>query len=265
MARFSPRLAGSLRAACAAGGAVFCEGSIRALSNIANPADDRSLSYRFRARRDLRLKEFLLAAKERAARASGGPCRVADLGGAAAYWQRVGFDWLEQHGFAVDCFNLEASELSRDALPAGPVRLFEGNACAMTGHADDSYDIVHSNSVIEHVGGWPQMRDFAREVRRLAPSYYVQTPYFWSPVDPHFFRVPMIHWLPVSLRAKIHLRIGAGWAARAGDLDAAMAQADSNYMLDRSQFRALFPDAELRFERVLGFPKSMIATRLGRG
>ena len=234
------------------------------MSNIANPADDKSISYRFRARRDLFLKDFLLRARQGSATGAGAVCRIADLGGGAAYWQRVGHDWLAEHRFAVDCFNLEPSELSRDAAAASPVRLFQGDACDMADHADDSYGIVHSNSVIEHVGRWPHMRAFAREVRRLAPSYYVQTPYFWSPVDPHFFRVPMIHWLPVSLRAKIHRRIGAGWAPRARDIDAAMAQADSNFMLDRSQFRALFPDGDFRFERVFGLPKSMIAARLAR-
>lgn len=232
------------------------------MSSIANPTDDRSLSYRFRARRDVFLKNFLLAAKARAGVNAGTQCRIADLGGGAAYWQRVGYAWLQENGFAVDCFNLDASELSRDASSLSPVRLFEGNACRMVGHADHSYDIVHSNSVIEHVGGWHQMREFASEVSRLAPSYYVQTPYFWSPVDPHFFRVPMIHWMPTSWRAKIHRRFRAGWAPSAQSMDEAMAQAESNYMLDLRQFKTLFPDGETRFERVLGIPKSMIASRL---
>ena len=56
------------------------------------------------------------------------------------------------------------------------VSLIVGNACAME-LAENSYDFVHSNSVIEHVGRFADMTEFAKEVRRLTPAYYVQTPY----------------------------------------------------------------------------------------
>lgn len=230
------------------------------MSNIANPTDEKSVSYWFRSRRDRTLRSFLLAAKPNNKR----ECRIADLGGGAAYWERVGTDWLAKNGFFVDCYNLELSELSRDAQSHHTIRLLQGDACNMREHKDNSYDIVHSNSVIEHVGDWNNMTSFAKEVRRLAPAYYIQTPYFWFPIDPHFFRVPMIHWLPLSLQAKAHSRFRAGWGAKATNLDEAMFLASSSSMLDRRQLRWLFPDGVHIFERVFGLPKSMIATRLFR-
>ena len=226
--------------------------------NLANPADRNSLSFRFRSHRDVGLREFLLAARG----GKGRKCRIADLGGSAGYWERVGFDWLEENGFAVACVNNEPSELRRGSDGGGPIEYILADACRMEDFADDSFEIVHSNSVIEHVGGWPEIAGFAAVVRRLAPSYYVQTPYFWFPVDPHFYRFPALHWLPVAARAQVHRRMKAGWAPRATDRDAAMRLAESNFMLDRKQFRALFPDAEHSFERFAGLPKSMIATRL---
>lgn len=225
--------------------------------NPANAADPSSLSYRLRTRRDRALRAFLLQAP----RADGQTLRICDLGGGVAYWERVGLNWLEENAIHVTCINYSADELTRDAHRSAAITLAVGDGCDMAGHADNSFDVVHSNSVIEHVGGWPRIAAFAREVRRLAPAYYVQTPYFWFPADPHFYKVPMIHWLPVPLRAKVHRRVNAGWARGDGTLDQAMGLAMSNFMLDRAQFRHLFPDARHSFEFFAGLPKSMIAMR----
>jgi hypothetical protein len=104
------------------------------------------------------------------------------------------------------------------------------------------------------------MRAFANETRRLAPAYYAQTPYFWFPLDPHFPRVPLFHWMPVSWRCKLLSRFRIGWAQPTRDMDRAMAMVQSSVLLDRSQFKALFPDARHRFEWLI-LPKSMIAER----
>jgi hypothetical protein len=102
---------------------------------------------------------------------------------------------------------------------------------------------------------------FAAEVRRLAPAYYVQTPYFWCPIDPHFYRVPFFHWLPESLRAKLFRRMRVGHSPAQPDLARAMSLVESSMLLDAGQFRYLFPDATITFERLYGLPKSLIATR----
>jgi len=225
---------------------------------IADPANPRSLSHRFRSKRNEALRAFLLAARPPGARA----CRILDLGGGVAYWERVGTQWLVENRFEITCINYAASELTRDSDAAGHITIKIGDACNLSEYADFSFDIAHSNSVIEHVGGWRRMADFGGEVRRIAPAYYVQTPNFWFPVDPHFYRVPFIHWLPPALRAKIHGRVRAGWSGPAKNLDSAMKLAESNNMLAMSQMKHLFPDAEFRFEKVALLPKSIIATRL---
>ncbi|MCR9179552.1 MAG: class I SAM-dependent methyltransferase [Erythrobacteraceae bacterium] len=227
---------------------------------IADPANTKSLSYRFRSKRDKCLRDFLLQARSN----TSGPCRIIDMGGGAAYWERVGLDWLVSNDFSVTCINYAATELTRDAVSAGPISLKVGDACDLSEFADDSFDIVHSNSVIEHVGSWAKMSGFAKEVRRLAPAYYVQTPNFWFPVDPHFYRVPMIHWLPPAARASVHCKVKAGWAGPAKDVDSGMRLAESNNMLSLTQMKHLFPDASFKFERVALLPKSIIATRTHR-
>jgi SAM-dependent methyltransferase len=72
--------------------------------------------------------------------------------------------------------------------------------------AKDEFDLVYCSSVIEHVE--PARRDaFARELRRVGRGWFVQTPAFSFPLEPHAL-LPAAHWLPVALR-KHYWRLGA--------------------------------------------------------
>jgi hypothetical protein len=218
-----------------------------------------SLSDRFRARRDVKLRE-LIATLPR----GGEVLRVLDLGGRASYWRRVGFDFLRQQKVRVDILNVSIEE--QHTLEEGK-DLFSyvlGDARALE-FADDSYDLCHANSVIEHVGFAWDMERFAHEARRVAPAIFIQTPNFWFPIDPHFWKLPFIHWLPRPLRARLMLWLPLATAGCAPDLAAAYRFADSSLMLSKAQMRYLFPDARLVAERVLGtFAKSYTAIRLRR-
>ncbi|WP_255695553.1 methyltransferase domain-containing protein [Rhodohalobacter sp. 614A] len=52
----------------------------------------------------------------------------------------------------------------------------QGDALDMHMFEDKSFDVVFSNSVIEHVGSFENQRRFADEVRRVGKAYWVQTP-----------------------------------------------------------------------------------------
>jgi SAM-dependent methyltransferase len=72
--------------------------------------------------------------------------------------------------------------------------------------ADGEFDLVYCSSVIEHV---PPARRvaFAAEIRRVGRGWFVQTPAFSFPVEPHSL-LPGAHWLPARLR-KAYWRLGA--------------------------------------------------------
>jgi len=64
--------------------------------------------------------------------------------------------------------------------------------------ADGAFDLAYCSSVVEHIA--PQDRAaFAAELRRVARGWYVQTPAFSFPVEPHAL-LPFAHWLPVAVR-----------------------------------------------------------------
>lgn len=226
------------------------------MAGLADTRDQRSLSTRFRERRDVLLRDFIVKRRREVV----GPFRILDVGGTADYWRRVGFDFIEANDLRITCVNLVVTEFGAAVPIAARFDFAAGDARGLS-YADNAFDFVHSNSVVEHVGRFADMAAYAREIRRLAPAYYVQTPYYWFPVDPHFYRMPFFHWLPTSLRLKLVRRFQLGWARPVTDVPHAMSIVESSVLLDRLQFTTLFPDAALRFERIGGFPKSLIALR----
>lgn len=145
---------------------------------------------------------------------------------------------LKDNGFTVTIVNIEGTELGE-----GPFKCMVGNACKID-QPDNSFDIVHSNSVIEHVGGWNEVSAFAGEARRLAPVYYVQTPKWWFPIDPHFWKAPFFHWMPEAVRTELLTRFSIATAGRITDRRLARQIVEETRLVTGRQMRELFPDAE---------------------
>ena len=214
------------------------------------------LSDRFRSRRDVLLRQVLASCARR-----GETLRILDLGGRPQYWLRVGLPFLQEQRVHITISNLLETELAqRTGLPEGIFDFHVGNGCDLD-FPDNAFDLCHSNSVIEHVGGWPEMQAFARETRRVAPAYYAQTPNYWFPVDPHFWRLPMIHWTPRPVRARLMRALPLASAGRAPDMPTAYSFVDGSRLLSASQMRTLFPDADLVPERLGALVKSYTAVR----
>ena len=180
--------------------------------------------------------------------------RVADIGGAQRYWQALRPLWAD--------LPLEITIINIGAEPFDdpPYHVRDGDACDLAAYADNSFDVVHSNSVIEHVGHWPEMKAMAREVARLAPHYYVQTPNFGFPFEPHF-RSLFFHWFPETVRARMVMKRRRGFIEKEETLSGAMEQVQAVNLLDARQMAELFPDGRIVKERFAGFAKSLIAIR----
>ncbi len=214
----------------------------------------RSLVNRLRRQRGCLLKRLIQSCHARAGRV-----RIIDLGGTQRYWAMLGSDYFAAMNVTVTIVNQISPSASR---PDGRFAHVMGDACDLSQYADMSFDLVHSNSVIEHVGSWVNMEAFAREVCRLAPAYYVQTPYFWFPIEPHFL-MPFFHWMPESWRVKLAMRIPIGNVRKKyPTVRAATRRIQGAQLLDLSQMRALFPDARTRFEWFGPLPKSIYSIRV---
>jgi hypothetical protein len=210
---------------------------------------DRISNY-FRARRFPHIEAMISEIYARQ-----GSCKIVDVGGRQEYWDPIAAS-LKKFNAHVTVVNLEQTQ------PLGTQGFsFEfGNACDLSRYQDGAFDLAHSNSVLEHVGTWSQMKAAATETRRIGKAYYVQTPYYWFPLEPHF-RVPFFHWMPEQIRYRLLMQRTLGYMGKADTVDNAMASVQSAVLLDKKQVQALFPDATVNFEYVAGLPKSLIAQR----
>jgi hypothetical protein len=126
---------------------------------------------------------------------------------------------------------------------------------------EGSFDLVVSNSVLEHLGGHHRRKDFARAVDWLAPRHWVQTPNRYFPIEPHWL-FPGMQFLPFDARVLVarYWHLGHVRARTHGE---AVEEVAACELVAKSQMRALFPGSEIWVERSLGLPKSLVAIRQG--
>ena len=187
-----------------------------------------------------------------------GSCAILDVGGTYNFWHiwRDEIDWDKT---SITCVNLDPHHLE-DGKVETSVRMVQGNACDLSGIADNEYDIAFSNSVIEHVGLWPNMRAMASEVKRVAPRYFVQTPNFWFPIEPHA-RTPFLHWVPEPVAYRIVMARKCGFWKKHDTVSGAVGAVQSAKLIDMRQMQSLFDDAVITREKFMGLTKALIAIR----
>ena len=165
-------------------------------------------------------------------------------------------------GFAPVLSGFAPAPTPIDHIPDGApeIHTLQGDARQLA-MENQSYDIVFSNSVIEHVGDFQDQIKFAKEARRVGKRLWIQTPARSCPIEPHYLG-PFIHWFPQSWHVPL-----ARWASIRGLTKSASIEelsdiASNTRLLNKHEFESLFPDCDILTEKLLFiFPKSYIAIR----
>ena len=184
------------------------------------------------------------------------PTRILDIGGSQLFWQTMHF--TEDDPVHITLLNLSAPRISWRNVAS-----VAANACDLSLYPDGAFDVVFSNSVIEHVGGPEDQRRMADEVRRVGKAYFVQTPNRYFPIEPHFL-VPCFQFLPVGVRVYLVRHFDLGWIGRGRritDRETARELVTGIRLLSGHELRELFPDATIYRERMFGLTKSFVAYR----
>ncbi|MBG1232943.1 methyltransferase domain-containing protein [Aestuariivirga litoralis] len=85
--------------------------------------------------------------------------------------------------------------------------------------ADQSFDVVHSSAVLEHVGSFEnQVRMMAECARVCRRGFFITTPNRWFPVEFHTV-LPFVHWLPKPAFRNLMRKTGRGFFAEESNLN----------------------------------------------
>lgn len=176
---------------------------------------------------------------------------IVDLGGTVSSWRRAP---IRPRKVTVLSFEPEGAE------DVDWIDSHYADACNLPDELRSlRADLVYSNAVIEHVGGAERRRRFAETVHLLADHHWVQTPYRYFPIEPHWL-FPGFQFLPVSTRVAISRR----WRlvhTPTTDRQAALDNVLSVELIGLTELRNLFPTSRVVHERAAGLIKSIIAVR----
>lgn len=179
------------------------------------------------------------------------PKSILDVGGTQLFWEMMGFTELE--GTKITLLNKQMPE-TRPPYFSG----LAGDARDLSAIDDNAFDVVFSNSVIEHVGDFDQQRLMAKEIMRVGQRYFVQTPNLFFPIEPHYL-FPGFQWLPLGMKVWLVSHFDLGHIKRITDPQKAREQIESIRLLKKDELSALFPKSIIYEEKFMGLTKSFIA------
>lgn len=178
------------------------------------------------------------------------PISILDVGGTPDFWKKSKILDLPQ--VSITLLNLSKSETSHPKLIS-----VAGDATSMPEYTNSSFDLVFSNSVIEHLYTLENQQKMALEILRIGKKYFVQTPNRYFPVEAHY-ALPFAQFWPKGLLFKTLTQTKLSRLQRWSD-KAAKQYLDEIRLLDQKEMQKLFPDSKLYLEKVLGLCKSITA------
>jgi len=182
------------------------------------------------------------------------PVTILDVGGTADFWKQMGAE--DNSGFVITILNLDEPKVQQ----LGIFRFVKGNAADLSEFADKSFDVVFSNSVIEHIPSKADRQKMADEIKRVGKKYFVQTPNFYFPFEPHFL-FPFFQFLPAGVKRYMLQNFNMGWFKKCANKEEAARLLEENSLLKLREFKDYFPESAILKEKYLFLNKSYIAVK----
>lgn len=220
---------------------------------LASSDEKSSLGNKFREKR-FQYFHSLIQPLIEAKRISGTlPLNILDLGGTESYW--VNMSYHLNADVKIKLVNLEKYNTSHPNIISEI-----GDATNLREYGDNEYDIVFSNSVIEHLYNFEAQKKMSEEAQRVGKMHFIQTPNKHFFIEAHYI-LPFFQYLPKKLQypilTKTPLSRGRRW-----DKIFARQYVDEIRLLSLDEMTSLFPKSKIYKEKFMGMTKSITAHNL---
>lgn len=173
--------------------------------------------------------------------------KILDVGGTESFWQDK--ELISKKGIHITLLNREAEPVNLPNMIS-----LAGDATDLSEFGNKSFDLVFSNSVIEHLENRENQKKMAQEVQRVGKKYFVQTPNKYFFIEPHY-GLPFFQFVPkpfaLSILTKTKLSRLRKWGAKE-----AQDYLEEIRLLSLSEMKLLFPGGKVFFEKFMGLNKS---------
>lgn len=216
---------------------------MKLLKKFADNSSHDSLANKFRRKR---LKIFISLTQN-----FPKPISVLDVGGTFNYWQQM--DLNNYPDFQITILNTEL-----ESIESSNITFVAGDAADLSRYSNFEFDVVHSNSVIEHLPNFELQNKMASEIIRVGKSHFVQTPNYYFPIEPHFL-FPFFQFLPSKLKVFLLSHFNLGWYKKTHNYQSALELSKSIRLLKPPELQILFPNSIIVNERFFLLKKSLIS------
>jgi 2-polyprenyl-3-methyl-5-hydroxy-6-metoxy-1,4-benzoquinol methylase len=201
-----------------------------------------SMAFQFRQKRNILFISYLNKLKR--------PIKILDVGGTSDFWRLMDF---KEENVKITILNLEKEQYNSKNITC-----IAGDATNLSQFGDEYFDVVFSNSVIEHLFTWGNQILMAREVERVGKNYFVQTPNLYFPLEPHWL-FPFFQFLPKKFKIFLTKNFSLGHIGKIRNTKMATKQVEEVKLLSEGDLRTMFPNAHLYKEKFMLFNKSFVA------
>ena len=216
--------------------------------SLVDRENSNSLISKVRAKRMLYLKTLIESIEENPRRR----IKILDVGGEPIFWKNSNLDFSK--------YDITLINLKRGDPISENMECIIGDATDLSRFDDFSFDLVVSNSVIEHVGTFEDQTEMANHVMRIGKRIFLQTPNYWFPVETHFV-TPFFQFLPIWFRTWLVCNFNLGNYKKTKNWELAKSYVTEIELLSKRQMRLLFPDSTIENEWLFGMVNGFIITR----